>query len=163
MPIEFPENLAPLDFAQIADMTGLEQLQAMLEQKLPAPPIAKTLNFILHEVEEGRAVFRGEPLSAFLNPLGLIHGGWIATLLDSALGCAVQAKLNKGEGYTTADFNVHCVRAVMPDTGEMFCEGKIVHRGRRMATAEATLKDANGKLYAHGTETCFILDFTGGG
>ncbi|WP_319772509.1 PaaI family thioesterase [Breoghania sp.] len=142
---------------EIAHMSGLEVMQAQIARKLPAPPMAKTLDFWLREVGEGIAVFTGRPSIAFYNPLGTVHGGWAATLLDSALGCAVQTTLAAGEGYTTLEFKVNCTRPILENSGEMICEGRIVHRGRRTATAEATLKDADGKLYAHGSETCMVF------
>ncbi|WP_321343169.1 PaaI family thioesterase [Breoghania sp.] len=142
---------------EIAHLSGLEIIQALLSRKLPAPPMARTLDFDLREVSEGEAVFVGRPSLAFYNPLGTVHGGWAATLLDSALGCAVQTTLAAGEGYTTLEFKVNCTRPILENSGEMICEGRVVHRGRRTATAEATLKDADGKLYAHGSETCMIF------
>ncbi len=142
---------------EIAHLSGLEIIQALLARKLPAPPMARTLDFDLREVSEGEAVFVGRPSLAFYNPLGTVHGGWAATLLDSALGCAVQTTLAAGEGYTTLEFKVNCTRPILENSGEMICEGRVVHRGRRTATAEATLKDADGKLYAHGSETCMIF------
>ncbi|MEI2385375.1 PaaI family thioesterase [Breoghania sp. JC706] len=141
----------------VAGMNGLEILQAMLERRFPAPPIMKTLAFNLTEVGEGYSRFVGQPRYDFYNPLGTVHGGWIATLLDSALGCAVHSSLAAGETYTTLEFKVNCTRPVFDTTGELVCEGRLVHRGRRTATAEATLKDDAGRLYAHASETCMIL------
>jgi uncharacterized protein (TIGR00369 family) len=89
--------------------------------------------------------------------LGTVHGGWAATLLDSALGCAVHTLLDRGEAYTTAEFKVNLTRPITPKTGEVVCEGKVFHKGRTLAVSEATLKDANGKLLAFGTETCSIF------
>jgi uncharacterized protein (TIGR00369 family) len=97
------------------------------------------------------------PGERHLNPLGGVHGGWAATLLDSALGCAVHSTLQKGEAYTTAEFKVNLMRPITPNTGEVVCEGRVVHRGRTLAVSEATLKDGNGKLLALGTETCSIF------
>lgn len=146
-----------VDPKEAAGMTGLEVLRAVIERRFPAPPIAKTMNFVLSEVDEGRAVFRGVPKFEFYNPLGTVHGGWAATVLDSALGCAVHTSLAPGEGYTTLEFKVNCTRAIFETTGELICEGRVVHRGRRIATSEATLKDAEGRIYAHGNETCMIF------
>lgn len=145
----------PLDV--VARDGGLKVLQAMLAGELPAPPMAKTLKFTLAEVEEGRVVFKGYPTQEHLNPLGTVHGGWTATVMDSALGCAVFATTLPGEAYTTVEFKVNLVRPVLPGMGEVFCEGRIVHRGRTIATSEAWLRDKNGKLLAHGTETCTIF------
>lgn len=145
----------PLD--AVARDGGLKTMQNMLAGLLPAPPICLTLKFVLTEVEEGRVVFTGLPAHEHLNPLGSVHGGWTATLMDSALGCAVMTTLKPGEAYTTAEFKVNLVRPLLPGMGEVVCEGRIIHRGRTLATSEATLKDRNGKLLAHGTETCAIF------
>lgn len=136
---------------------GLKVLQAMLAGDLPVPPMAKTLAFSMTEVEDGRVVFAGLPSVDHLNPLGTVHGGWTATVMDSALGCAVFSVIKPGEAYTTIEFKLNLVRPVLPGMGEVFCEGRIVHRGRTIATSEAWLRDGNGKLLAHGTETCAIF------
>ncbi|WP_455272176.1 PaaI family thioesterase [Rhizobium herbae] len=136
---------------------GLKAMLDLLAGMHPAPPMAATLKFGLTEVEEGRVVFAGLPSVEHLNPLGTVHGGWAATIMDSALGCAVMTTLKPGEAYTTVEFKVNLVRPLLPGMGEVFCEGKIVHRGRTLATSEAWLKDKNGKLLAHGTETCAIF------
>ena len=155
-------ELRALTQDDIAQLSGLEQLQATIARKLPQPPITGLLKFQLAEAGEGRAVFRGTPDATMLNPLGSVHGGWAATLLDSALGCAVHTTLAVGESYTTVEFKVNLVRAIMPDTGEVVCEGRIVSRGRRIAVSEATLKTVDGKLLAHGTETCLVFEGGGG-
>ncbi|MBN9221187.1 MAG: PaaI family thioesterase [Mesorhizobium sp.] len=152
-----PLGLGTIPHADILEHTGLELLQRIIDGKYPAPPISFQLNFALAEVSEGRAVFRGMPGERHLNPLGSVHGGWAATLLDSALGCAVQTLLKKGEAYTTAEFKVNLTRPITPRTGEVVCEGKVIHKGRTLAVSEATLKDAGGKLLAFGTETCSIF------
>jgi uncharacterized protein (TIGR00369 family) len=141
----------------LANYGGLELLQRLIDGKYPVPPIAALLSFSLVEVSEGRAVFLGLPSERHLNPLGGVHGGWAATVLDSALGCAVHTTIHKGEAYTTAEFKVNLTRPIMPDTGEVVCEARVVHRGRTLAVSEATLKDKNGKLLAFGTETCAIF------
>lgn len=155
--IAFPGGIGTLPLADLAKSSGLDVLQAMLRGEYPAPPMAKTLSFALHEVEPNRVVFKGVPAQEHLNPLGGIHGGWVATLMDSALACCVMTTLKPGEAYTTVEFKVNLVRPLSPDTGPVFCEGKLVHRGRTLATSEAFLRDANGKLLAHGTETCAIF------
>lgn len=152
-----PLGLGTIPHGDIEHYTGLELLQRLVEGKYPAPPISFQMNFILTEVSEGRAVFRGMPGASHLNPLGTVHGGWAATLLDSALGCAVQTLLAKGEAYTTAEFKVNLTRPITPKTGEVICEGNVIHKGRTLAVSEATLKDGNGKLLAFGTETCSIF------
>nr|WP_298095636.1 PaaI family thioesterase [uncultured Shinella sp.] len=145
----------PLDVVQRDG--GLKVLQTMLSGDLPAPPMCRTLAFSMREVEDGRVVFSGMPSADHLNPLGTVHGGWTATVMDSALGCAVFSVIKPGEAYTTIEFKLNLVRPVLPGMGEVFCEGKIVHRGRTIATSEAWLRDKNGKLLAHGTETCAIF------
>ncbi|PTM98741.1 PaaI family thioesterase [Mycoplana dimorpha] len=145
----------PLDV--VARDGGLKVLKAMLAGELPAPPLAATLDFTLTEVGDGRVVFKGVPSRHHLNPLGTVHGGWTAAVMDSALGCAVFATTLPGEAYTTIEFKVNLVRPVHPEMGEVLCEGRVVHRGRTIATSEAWLRDGNGKLLAHGTETCAIF------
>ncbi|MBN9256528.1 MULTISPECIES: PaaI family thioesterase [unclassified Mesorhizobium] len=152
-----PLGLGTIPHAEIQDYTGLELLQRIIDGIYPAPPISFQLNFALAEVSEGRAVFRGVPNERHLNPMGGVHGGWAATLLDSALACSVQTLLEKGEAYTTAEFKVNLTRPITPRTGEVVAEGKVIHKGRTLAVSEATLKDANGKLLAFGTETCSIF------
>lgn len=137
---------------------GLKVLQSMIEGRITPPSMAITMNFRLDEVSEGVAVFRGAPTRDHYNPAGVIHGGWASTILDSALGCAVQTSLKEGEGYTTVEFKVNLVRPMTHETGEVTCTANLVSRGRRIATSEARLVDANGKLIAHGTETCIILE-----
>lgn len=158
----FPGHVSPLGLGiipaeELARLSGLDLLRNIIAGKYPAPPMAGLLNFMLVEVEEGRAVFRGLPGERHLNPLGSVHGGWAATVMDSALGCAVQTTLKVGEAYSTAEFKVNLTRPIMPGIGEVVCEGRIVHRGRTLAVSEATLKDANGRLLAFGTETCAIF------
>ena len=152
-----PLGLGTIPHEDIAEYSGLELLQRIIDGKYPAPPMAALLNFTLIEVGEGRAVFVGLPGERHLNPLGGVHGGWAATIMDSALGCAVQTTLQKGEAYTTAEFKVNLTRPIMPGMGEVVCEGRVVHKGRTLAVSEATLKDKNGKLLAFGTETCSIF------
>ncbi len=152
-----PLGLGTIPHGDVVIYTGLELLQRLAAGKYPAPPISYQLGFSLTDVSEGRVVFRGMPSDRYLNPLGTVHGGWAATLLDSALGCAVQTLLDKGEAYTTAEFKVNFMRPITPKTGEVVCEGKIINKGRTLAVSEASLKDANGKLLAFGTETCSIF------
>jgi uncharacterized protein (TIGR00369 family) len=136
---------------------GLSFLRAIVAGELPSPPIAETLGFALVEVSEGRALFAGEPAFKHYNPIGVVHGGYAATLLDSALGCAVHTTLAKGEGYTTLELKLNLVRAITKDTGKVLAEGRILHRGRSVATADGYLRDASGRLYAHATTTCMIF------
>jgi uncharacterized protein (TIGR00369 family) len=143
---------------QIAGKSGLEMMQAMLRAELPYAHIAKTLNFQLIEVAPGRALFQGTPLQEHLNPLGTIHGGWFATLLDSALGCAVHTMMPVGRAYTTAELGVNLVKALTPKVQRVRAEGKVIHCGRQLATAEARLVGPDGTLYAHATTTCLVFE-----
>lgn len=152
-----PLGLGTIPHADLLKYSGLELLQRIVDGKYPAPPIAAVMNFSLTEVGEGRAVFRGVPNDNHLNPLGGVHGGWAATIMDSSLACCVQTTLAKGEAYTTAEFKVNLTRPITPKTGEVVCEGRVVHRGKTLAVSEATLKDSQGKLLAFGTETCSIF------
>ena len=143
---------------QMAGRTGLETMQAMARGELPYPPIARTLDFLLLEVDDGRALFQGAPGPAHLNPMGGIHGGWYATLLDSALGCAVHTKMPVGRAYTTAELGVNLVRAIGDKAPRVRAEGKVIHCGRQLATAEARLYGSDGTLYAHATTTCLVFE-----
>jgi uncharacterized protein (TIGR00369 family) len=142
---------------QIAGLSGLELLQQMVAGKLPGPTIAQTLGFTLVEVEAGRAVFEGTPGTHLLNPLGSVHGGWALTLIDSATGCALHTELPAGIGYTTVETKGNFTRTIAADAGAVRCEGRVVHRGRQIATAEARITGPDGKLLAHGTSTLIIL------
>ena len=144
---------------QVAGLTGMELMQAMLRGELPYAAIAKTLDFTIIEVSEGRAVFQGTPGPTHLNPMGTIHGGWYATLLDSALGCAVHTLMPVGRGYTTAELGVNLVKAINPaKTIRVRAEGKVIHCGRQLATAEARIVGPDGTLYAHATTTCLVFE-----
>ena len=136
---------------------GLGFLRAIIAGELPQPPISELLGFHLAEVDKGRAVFEGVPEFRHYNPIGTVHGGFAATLLDSALGCAIFSTLHKGDTWTTLELKVNFVRAMTKDTGPVRAEGRIIHRGRTLATSEGDLKDASGKLYAHATTTCMIF------
>jgi uncharacterized protein (TIGR00369 family) len=138
-------------------LSGLEFLQKIVNGELPPPPLAALMNFNVVEVGEGRAVFAVYPAEYHYNPIGVVHGGLAATLLDSAMGCAVHSTLPAGAGYTTLEIKVNFIRAITADTGRVRCEAKIVHAGGRTATAEGRVVDEAGKLYAHGTTTCLIL------
>ncbi len=148
-------GVIPLDV--VAKEGGLSVMQGILEGRLPGASMARTLNFWLTNVEEGLIVFTGTPSVDHLNPLGTIHGGWAATIMDSALACAVMTTIAPGEGYTTVEFKLNLTRPILPDMGELACEGRILHRGKTIATSEAYLRDSSGKLLAHGTETCAIF------
>ncbi|MDW5443543.1 PaaI family thioesterase [Polaromonas sp. SM01] len=142
----------------VAGKTGLEVMQAMLAGALPFPHIADTLDFSLVEVAAGKAVFQGTPQLKHYNPLGTVHGGWYATLLDSALGCAVHTMMPAGRAYTTAELSVNIVRAASTKTGPLRAIGTVLHCGRQLATAEARIVGPDGKLYAHATTTCLVFE-----
>ena len=142
----------------MADRSGLELMRAIADGTLPPAPIQATLGFMLDEVDEGRAVFSLDVREAHYNPLGTMHGGIAATLLDSAMGCAVHTTLPAGVSDTTLEFKVNLVRPATTATGRIVAEGTLVHRGRRVATAEARLTAASdGRLLAHASTTCIVL------
>ena len=136
---------------------GLSFLRGIVSGALPQPPMCQTLGFHLIEAEDGRAVFEGLPDFRHYNPIGSVHGGFAATLLDSALGCAIFSTLNKGDGWTTLELKLNMVRPITKDTGPVRAEARIIHRGRTVATSEGDLKDGAGKLLAHATTTCMIF------
>jgi uncharacterized protein (TIGR00369 family) len=150
-----PPGVTPLD--QVKHLAGLEFMRGIMEGRFPPPPIAAALKFALVEVEDGRAVFEGVPEFAFYNPIGMVHGGYAATLLDSCMGCAVHAALPAGQAYTTLEFKINFVRPITDKTGRVRAEGRVIHPGSRAATAEGHIRDAQGKLLAHGTTTCLIF------
>lgn len=138
-------------------MDGLALMRMLIAGNFPPPSIATTLGFALVEVDAGRAVFIGEPSDRILNPLGIVHGGYALTLIDSCCGCAAHTTLAAGVGYTTVETKVNFVRAITPATGPVRAEGRVVARGRTIITTEGTLTDSNGKLLAHGTSTLMVL------
>lgn len=142
--------------AEAMRMSGLEQMQAIVARHQPAPPIAGTMQQWIHELAEGRVTFLGDPDPRYLNPMGLIHGGWAMTLLDSTLGCAVQTVLAPGETYVSLGTEVKFIRPILADTGQVRCEAELQSRGRTTATAAGRIEDAAGRLLATGTTTCFL-------
>jgi uncharacterized protein (TIGR00369 family) len=140
-----------------AELAGLDYMRALIAGKIPPPPIAVTMNFTPIEVSDGHAVFQGQPGEEHYNPIGVVHGGVAATLLDSCMGCAVQTHLPAGTGYTTLEIKINYVRALTDQTGPVRAEARTLHVGRRAGTAESKLIDAKGTLYAHGTTTCMIF------
>jgi uncharacterized protein (TIGR00369 family) len=139
-------------------MSGRQYLEAVARGELPPPPIAELLGMEIVEVGDGRATFATQPHEQHYNPIGVVHGGLAATLLDSAMGCALQSTLETAAGYTTLELKVNFTRPMTSRTGRVFAEAQIVHRGSRVATAEARLISAeDGKLLAHGTSTLLIL------
>ena len=143
--------------AQIAGMTGKQILQAMIDGRLPAPPIAQTLSFRLVEVGDGFAAFEGESGAHLLNPLGGVHGGWALTLIDSAAGCAGQTLLPAGSSYATVETKANFSRPISSDTGPVRAEGRVVGKGRTIISAEGKIVDSRGRLLAHGTSTLMVF------
>lgn len=152
---------APIPADALKSLSGLDALRGMIDGRFPPPPIAETMSFTLDSVAEGRAVFSCIPAFKHYNPIGSVHGGLAGTLLDSCMGCAVHTTLAAGTAYATLEYSVHLVRGLTETTGKIFAEGKVVHVGRRMATAEGRITDANGVLYAHGTTTCMLFPMQG--
>jgi uncharacterized protein (TIGR00369 family) len=154
--VTWQDPLAALPAA--AGMSGMAFMKAVFDGELPPPPIMTTMAITGGEVEEGRAVFEGEPGEFLYNPIGVVHAAFAMTILDSAMGCAVHTTLAVGERYTTLETKVNFVRAITAETGPVRCEGVVVHRGGRIATAEGKLfAKGSGKLLAHGTSTCMVI------
>ena len=148
--------------ASAAGLSGLEYIEAIRDGAVPPPPIAALMGFRPVEVEEGRCVFAATPAEYHYNPIGVVHGGLAATLLDSAMGCAVQTTLGAGEAFTTLEVKVNYARPMTRDTGRVLAEATVVHRGRTVATAEGRLvAEGSGKLLAHGTTTCLVVGANG--
>ena len=155
MAAEAGYGVVPIELARTLD--GLELFEGLLAGRYPAPPIMRTLGFSLLEVEAGRVVFGYTPVFDHYNPLGSVHGGVAATLLDSVMGCCIHTMLKAGTGYTTVEIKVNYVRAMTDRTGPVRAEGKVINVGSRIGTSEGRLTDASGKLLAHGTTTCLIF------
>ena len=153
---ETPDDL--LTPADLATMSGFDFIDGIRTGKFPAPPIAKTLNYRLIDVAEGRVVFEGAPEFAAYNPLGGAHGGWFGTLLDSCMACAVQTTLPRGRGYTTIEYKITILRPAFVTTPPLKAIGTVVSSGRRVATATGEMVDPEGKVYATGTTTCLVFD-----
>lgn len=138
--------------------SALEIFRKMASGEYPAPPISEHFEFGLTEVEKGYIVFEGKPKPSYYNPLGTIHGGFIATLLDSTMACAIHSTLEAGKGSTSLEIKVNFVRPIFEKTGTLRAVGEVINVGKQIASAEGKLVDENGKIYAHGTTTCFIFD-----
>lgn len=152
-----PNGITPLH--EVLPRSGLALLQGMLTGHTPHATFSKTLDFLLVEVSQGKAVFQGQPGAGHLNPMGTVHGGWFSTLLDSALGCAVHSMLPPGRAYTTAELNVNLVKALTPKVQRVRAIAEVVHCGKQLATSQARLVGPDGTLYAHATSTCLVFDF----
>lgn len=142
---------------QAAASSGLDFMQAVLDGGLPSPPFAQTADVWPTVLEKGRVVFEGRPSARFYNPMGMVHGGWLAMLLDTVMGCAVHTSLAAGQAYTTLEMSTTFVKAVLEKTGVVRAEGVLLHRGSRVASAEGKIYDGSGTLLAHGTESCLIM------
>lgn len=143
--------------SKAAHLSGLEFLQSIIDGEHPAAPISRLMEFNIVEVEHGRAVFEGTPTDRVYNPIGSVHGGYSMVLIDSVTACAVQTTLPAGVGYGTIENKVNLTRQITRDSGLLRAEGKVVHVGSRIATAEATVVDSQGRMVAHGTSTCLII------
>ena len=137
--------------------SGIEFLQKIISGELPQPPIALLMGFSITKVEPGYALFECDPAEYHYNPIGVVHGGLACTLLDSTMSCAIQTLVPSGSAYTTLELKVQLVRAITDKTGHLRAEGKVIHSGSRVGTAEGKLIDKDGKIYAHGTTTCMIM------
>jgi len=144
-------------WSRLGELSGFDYLTAILEGRAPKPPVAIALRLTLAEVAMGRVVYNGQPGEDFANDVGSVQGGWVAALIDAAIGSAVHSALPLGARYTTLELKTNFVRAVAIDGGEIRCTAETLHVGRTTATAKAQVTDADGKLYAHATTTCLIL------
>jgi uncharacterized protein (TIGR00369 family) len=147
----------PFDPATALAIPGIDYMRGIIRGDFPAPPITATLGFTIVEVDSGHAIFEGTPGRFVYNPIGSVHGGYAATLLDSAMGCAVHTTLPAGKAYTTVDLAVSYVRAITEKSGTLRAEAKVIHTGSSIVTAEGRVVGADGTLYAHGTTTCLVL------
>jgi uncharacterized protein (TIGR00369 family) len=142
-----------------AELAGLDYVRKIQSGEIPPPPIAVVMNFSIEHLEEGRAVFVGEPGEEHYNPIGVVHGGYASTILDSALGCSVHTTCAQGVGYTSQTLEIKYLRPILRDTGAVRAESVVIHKGRKTATAEAKLTSVEtGKLLATGTSTCLLFD-----
>jgi uncharacterized protein (TIGR00369 family) len=153
-------GVTPLEV--MASMSGLDFVRAMFAGKLPPPPIMQTIEPFDQVAENGMVAFSSIPGFRHYNPIGSVHGGYAATLLDSAMGLAVHTTLPAGTGYTTLEFKISFIRGMSRDTGVIRSEGKVLNAGRRAATAEGRITDAKGRLLAHATTTCLVFEFPKG-
>jgi uncharacterized protein (TIGR00369 family) len=152
-----PRAYGVADPAEARLLSGREFLQAIMDGRLPAPPIAETMSFWLTEIGDGFAAFEGDAGPHLLNPLGIVHGGWALTLIDSAAGCAAHTLVPAGSSYATIETKANFSRPIGKDAGRVRAEGRAVARGRRIISCEARVVDAKGDLLAHGTSTLMVL------
>jgi uncharacterized protein (TIGR00369 family) len=154
-----PVGTVPLP--EVLGQAGIDFLKGMMEGRYPHPPIAAVMPIAPVEVEVGRVVFRAMPNETFYNPIGSVHGGYAAMLLDTAMGCAVQSTLKAGEGYATLEIKIAFHKPILHDTGELRIEGTILSRGARVGSAHGRITDAKGDLMASGTTTCLLFQTAG--
>ena len=147
-----------LSLENLRENSGLELFRKLIAGELPRPPISDTLGFYMVHAEKGHVIFQGTPQHRHYNPIGSVHGGFHATLLDSCVACAIQSTLEAGQGYTTIELKVNYIRALTDRVGPVRAEGRVIHAGKQIGTAEGKLVDAEGKLYAHATTTCLIFN-----
>jgi uncharacterized protein (TIGR00369 family) len=143
--------------AQARGMSGLDYLTQVMKGEISEAPIGRLLDLRFQEVQKGRVVVVGRPGEQHYNPIGLVHGGYLSTMLDSAMGCAVHTELEAGVGYSTVALQLNFVRPVQDGITELLAEGRVVHLGKRQATAEGSIRDSEGRLYAHAMTTCLVL------
>lgn len=141
-------------------VSGLEYFRMMIAGQVSAPPLVSLLGLRLVEAEEGRVIFAGTASEAVYNGMGVAHGGFLATLLDSALGCSINTLMPAGRSFTTLELKINYTRPLRTENGEVRCEARVIHAGNRVATAEGRVVDAEGRIYAHGTTTCIVIDTT---
>lgn len=154
------QDFTTLDRETLKSLSGLELFQRIMNGEAPNAPFLDLIGARIDEVEKGRVVYKSTPGPQHYNPMGVAHGGYASTLLDSAMGCAIHTVCEPGTGNLTLELKVNLVRAITSDVGELTVEGSILHQGRRIATADGRIVDANGKLYAHGNTTCMIVPIT---
>jgi len=147
----------PLSRADALKHAAVDLFRGVIDGSRPGAPIGQTLDFWLSEAEPGRVVMHGEPHERFFNPIGTVHGGWAATLLDSVMTCAIHASLPAGQAATTVELKVNYIRPITLKSGRVRAEGKVIHGGKTLGTAEGRLTDAAGNLLAHGTTTCMVI------
>jgi uncharacterized protein (TIGR00369 family) len=155
--IKEPAGYGVTPIEEVRALDGLSLMKGIMEGRFPAPPISRALGFSISRIEHGRVTFDYEPVFDHYNPLGSVHGGIAATLLDSVMGCSIHTTLKPGVGFTTLEIKINYVRAMTDKTGPVQAEGKIINVGSRIATSEGRLVDSAGKLLAHGTTTCLIF------
>jgi uncharacterized protein (TIGR00369 family) len=154
-----PDTTSPSGLFEIRrQLSGLDFFRKMIAGELPPPPLVVLLGLKLVEAEPGRVTFTGVAREEFYNGMGVAHGGFAATLLDSALGCSINTMMPAGRVFTTIDLQIHYTRPLRREAGELRCTATVVHAGSRTATSEGRIVDANGKVYAHGTTTCILVE-----